>query len=823
MSFESSDLLENSASARGTRVVLRPVSRSARTKHRLKNPQRGPAGFVRRRVSEQGYVLVTTVIILPLMVIALAAATDATYYYSRVIELQRAADTAALAGVVRMPRTVDASRVALETAKRNGFEHNHEGVTVTAEPPADTNRRLAVTVKDDNIELVFASFFRGPFSATRKATAEYISNIPLGSVLNAIGTGNLRSGGLDNPQGEGLAPIPQNFWLSLAGPCAPKEAGDQVSSRYDGTSVNVSDGTFSNAKALKYKRLCDFDVANPGATRAEQIATIQNAHQTASPNGLFAGASLNRDFNPLGYNYIVDVPCTPIDGVIRPAPCPADDLTTVPLYIDVFDPFFAPDSLRRFGTGAPAIRPDNYGVFAKRVSASCSQSLPSECLVAEDPSQAWSPGEIPPHTVDMATEFRVYNADQTPNDFEDDTAVTVPTADFPNAVTTGPEAGLMQRYGACIYATDKWMSTAGLEYKDEDGNFKPDTVVGGEEYVLAPGTTADEECAEGNITSWRRLAVVPANSPRGRYRINVRSVSARNSFGTNAFSLRASFASPFASCDSSDPLQAAGCPSVSGDSSMSVFASVPNVSDFYLAKLSPASLFRDRTVVLNLWDPGEGGSTIEVLRPNASLTCADAAMTVLNPLATGFCKQRFSYSLQHHGVNKINANAFNPNGEAMADRCAGDTATNLAELSVAGNWNFGTCTALDAAFVENRTGYQDRVYSAAEADIVTDPSGICSKPTLTSVACRAGKFNGRMVAIQIQIESNYGCADGTGLKTADSPPCQEVTNLPNGGWWKIRYRPLTKTWGSPGYVPITDQTTWSVRIMGDPVHLVRSD
>jgi Flp pilus assembly protein TadG len=122
----------------GVRAVRRPTSFSQRVSRRLQ-----------RRFGERGYIAVTTAIVLPLMLISLAGATDAVYYYARVIEIQRAADTAALAGVVRMPRTIDAQRVALETAKRNGFEHGVDGVKVVAEPPSDTNRRLGVTVEDN--------------------------------------------------------------------------------------------------------------------------------------------------------------------------------------------------------------------------------------------------------------------------------------------------------------------------------------------------------------------------------------------------------------------------------------------------------------------------------------------------------------------------------------------------------------------------------------------------------------------------------------------------------------------------------------------------
>ena len=56
--------------------------------------------------------------------------------------------------------------------------------------------------------------------------------------------------------------------------------------------------------------------------------------------------------------------------------------------------------------------------------------------------------------------------------------------------------------------------------------------------------------------------------------------------------------------------------------------------------------------------------------------------------------------------------------------------------------------------------------------------------------------------MKLQIPTDYGCA-------SPIPPCVEV-NPPLDGWYKIRYI---------SSFPF-DVTTWSVDIVGDPVHLV---
>ena len=67
-------------------------------------------------------------------------------------------------------------------------------------------------------------------------------------------------------------------------------------------------------------------------------------------------------------------------------------------------------------------------------------------------------------------------------------------------------------------------------------------------------------------------------------------------------------------------------------------------------------------------------------------------------------------------------------------------------------------------------------------------------------------FNGRIVSIELQIPPTYGCVAAT-------IPCVE-TPLPQDGWWKIRYNTLA--------AGVSDRTTWTVQLIGDPVHLIHN-
>ncbi len=59
----------------------------------------------------------------------------------------------------------------------------------------------------------------------------------------------------------------------------------------------------------------------------------------------------------------------------------------------------------------------------------------------------------------------------------------------------------------------------------------------------------------------------------------------------------------------------------------------------------------------------------------------------------------------------------------------------------------------------------------------------------------------RLVELTLTIPANYGL-DNSGNEAA----------LPDDGWWRIRYNFGTGT--------VRDRTTWSVKLVGDPVHLI---
>jgi hypothetical protein len=806
---------------------------------------------------QKGYVMVVTTIVLPLLISLVALATDVTIYYFRSVQLQRAADSSALAGVTRMPRFQDARREALKVAKLNGYENNAtDNIVVETWFPPDNNKRFSVRIRDNFVPIFFGRLIKDNWQIEKRSTAEYISNIPLGSVENAIGTGYLTGG---SPT-DGMTPsfAKQNFWLAVSGPCAAKEAGDSLSSKWDGNTVNpTAPDAAAGGVATKNAYICDYQ---PGVTQtvAEKRAYLRNqvddrdpatANTSSNPNRspLFPGLSANRDYTATGYNYIVDIPCAPLTPGATPPPPPCE--TGLPagqdLVIQIYDPVFNPDSVQRYINAwdlRPEARPDQFGLHQGATvadSALCrADNVPFGC---QAPNVSFGAKNPSPDQIRVSTEVRIYPPDDSPLDYQGD--VAMPLTDpalIPSVVAaaeapyvTAEEAGAVVRFGSCVRWTDAWAQFNGTAVSAV-GRATADSY-NSPAVPVAPNVAQDvtwvnaTEAAANSCTTfsdkWVTLVRIPASgtaTPRGRYRINIRTIDAPYSFGTNSFALRSFFvptASPIAysqcsTLTSSDPLNSP-CASVSGDSSMSVFASVPAVSRFYLAKLTPPALYRGKKVVVQLWDPGEGGDKLQVLRPRRR-TAAGVGETVdCSPdddvADSNYCIQRFEWSLWNPGLNALDA----------TDPLDVDSAVAMAEGCV----NKGEPQAItpapplpDVLSISGSPNGIPGCSAAVPADIVNSRAGHQTAGT--------GKFNDRLVAVTVQIPKDYGCELGTGIRDAlgNDVPCTELdpTDMPQQGWWKIKYVPQVDTVNG-GYKTITDRTTWAVSLRGDPVHLVTDD
>ncbi|TME59137.1 MAG: hypothetical protein E6I54_12665, partial [Chloroflexi bacterium] len=137
---------------------------------------------------QRGQVLVIVAVMIVVLLGFTGLVTDVAWYEVNLMRIQRAADAAALAGVVYLPSNVaGAQTAALAESSKNGFANGLNGVTVTATPEALNNRILGVTVSAP-VPSWFARLFGvAQFNARRNARAEFVLPVPMGSPQNYYG------------------------------------------------------------------------------------------------------------------------------------------------------------------------------------------------------------------------------------------------------------------------------------------------------------------------------------------------------------------------------------------------------------------------------------------------------------------------------------------------------------------------------------------------------------------------------------------------------------------------------------------------------------
>jgi hypothetical protein len=111
-----------------------------------------------------------------------AIAVDISWYWANTLRMQKAADAAALAGVVHLPGDVtEAVADARAEATKNGYTNGVGGVVVTPTQDPTNARSLRVTLSAP-VGTFFARVFGiTSFQAVRSSKAEYVLPVPMGS------------------------------------------------------------------------------------------------------------------------------------------------------------------------------------------------------------------------------------------------------------------------------------------------------------------------------------------------------------------------------------------------------------------------------------------------------------------------------------------------------------------------------------------------------------------------------------------------------------------------------------------------------------------
>ena len=158
-----------------------------------------------------------------LLLMGMAAfGTDLAWFYLNSARIQRAADAAALGGVVYLPGDpTEAYAAAVRVATQNGYTDSVEAAQVMPERIPDQPTQLKVTISD-TVETFFlkALGFDGT-TITQTATADYVPPLRLGSPRNQFGNS------CDPKVFNNCGP---NFWANITGKYMATGMGDAYAS-----------------------------------------------------------------------------------------------------------------------------------------------------------------------------------------------------------------------------------------------------------------------------------------------------------------------------------------------------------------------------------------------------------------------------------------------------------------------------------------------------------------------------------------------------------------------------------------------------------------
>ncbi|MDJ0663613.1 MAG: Tad domain-containing protein [Acidimicrobiia bacterium] len=184
---------------------------------------------------ESGAAIVLVAVSMTILIGFAAFAVDFGWLYLNGIRIQHGADAAALAGVVYEPGDqTTAYQEARRSAAENGYNDALGGTTVTPvdytedATAVDNPYQLEVTISH-SVETFFMRVFGvDSISVTRRAVAEYVLPLPMGSDLPYFG---------EDPSDPSRSP---KFWANIHGYYTGQQMGDRYSSQCRQGSSTIS-------------------------------------------------------------------------------------------------------------------------------------------------------------------------------------------------------------------------------------------------------------------------------------------------------------------------------------------------------------------------------------------------------------------------------------------------------------------------------------------------------------------------------------------------------------------------------------------------------
>ena len=666
--------------------------------HHAPGSRRAPRRGHRR---DGGYVLAKFALLLVPLLLMTGLSVDVGYWYNRASEIQKAADAAALAGVVWLPDLTAATTYAKQAAAKNGFVDDVDGIDVTIERAGD--RRLRVSITDDSVgSFLFLSLGGREIQIEREGLAEYVLPVPMGSPRNYFGTGRLPSGTTGTEQ--------ELLYQSVNPTCTSKIQGDRHQT-FHFTTVSVSPNCGTAATNVDYRsRGYELYVeAKQGRTSNIDVLLYDPRYNNADityqvPNGQ---TCVNNTYNPVAPDWTdpsgtSNVTITgPAQYVTRTTTNGTYGTTLTLLWPNTVT--FAADRIK-YRLATITWNPSTTTMTSwTQVTNGVTLTGPAQYVKRNTngtwPTTSTNIQQGTTTTVTGVVRYRVGTwqvADTCTTNYD-----TITDSGFDNPLTTGTGTTEDERFTFSLYEADNTPLT------DEDN-----PLVSGCSKTYEPSTAFDTLTYLTSVR-WSKLCTITTTMPTGRYILRVHNEGSthRNSVdGSNQWGLVAKYTTATGNglCDGRTDTM---CPRVYGRDAISVYANTSaGVASFFLAEIEAEH--NGKTLELELWDPGEGGSNIQFQKPTGSNTWSSVTFTWIS---------------------------YNDDGTVSLT---------------------GSGTQVDLRDTNNND-----------------------------------RFNGKLLRIQIPL-TNY------------NPPT-------DNRWWKIQY---TFVSGS-----VTDRTTWSARVIGDPVHLLEEE
>jgi hypothetical protein len=715
---------------------------------------------MKRSSAQRGQVVVIFALSIFVWVGMCAVVVDIAWYWASSLRMQRAADAAALAGVVFLPGDVPAARASARAeAAKNGYADGAGSTAVAAVADALNPRRLNVTVTGRVNTFFMRVFGLNDIPATRIAKAEYVLPVPMGSPENYYGVfGTLRTPGggttVTTTQDVATSWLPASATKGSSGWSSPGNVytSNNAYATSSSTSATQAWGNFSVPSLPSGATVTGIELALEASRTGSGISTNCRIQVTLSWNNgssYTSGGSGTKQTPALG----TSDPDAPYHVLGGPT-----------------------DLWGRSSWSASQLSNSNFRVRVQNVKPSCASSMVHridlvvlrvhyrttssvfvpDANVASPYGDALAPRGFWGTMLSQGAED--INGDAYLPRYESRTSFTNPEYDPGNyydyavEIPAGATGGEVWIYDPVFCATDgsgaygtgdRWFGgtnamSAFYELYDTQStpyDLTDDTQVATSGTLFRSirasdqslgGPSSMDSCEQGDVTNpadgryWHnRWWPLASGLTGGRtYRVRTRSTDTGNPNDQNSTNGHNSFAIWSRATG--------GSPRIYGIGAMQAFSPLAGgaASEFYLAQID--AVHAGKTMVIELWDPGDTGSL-------------SASLQILRPSAGGYTPATLSW---HAARGTVNSGASNCNGQ---------------------------------------TG-------SSVASITTNTGG-------------SSRFNGCWVTIEIPIPTSYA---------APTPPGET-----EGGWWKIRY-----VMGGDASNTSFDVTTWQVTIRGNPVHLV---